>query len=90
MTLDEFMLTLATKSDYDGNPHVMAAGDLPQGLRSNIRPRGSHVEGRVADHSREYFLSLMGHFPCWWITDNEEIVFQLDGKTRVWPADDKN
>lgn len=86
MTLDEFMLTLTTKSDDDGNPHVVATQGLPPGLRSSIRPRGSQVEGRVADHSPEFFLSLMGRFHCWWIADDEEVVFELDGVTRVWPS----
>lgn len=86
MTLDEFMSTLQRKSDYDGNTHVVATGDIPKELRTSIRQRGSDGHGRATEASTEYFLALMGHFPSWWIGDDEELLFEMDGQARVWPS----
>lgn len=86
MTLDEFMSTLQRRSDYDGNSHVVATGEIPVGLRSSIRLTRSAAKGRMTEPTTEYFLSLMRSVPSWWIADNEELFFELGDETRVWPA----
>lgn len=87
MKIDQFMRTLTTKNDVDAITHVVAPAGIPEGLVSTIRPRGSTERGRPADTTPEYFPGLNGMFACWWIQDDEEIVMDLAGESRIWPRD---
>lgn len=87
MNLDEFWRTLTIQSDTDGHAHVVAREGLPSGLQARVRAKGADGNGELADDSPEYFPALQGHFNCWWIAENQELVFQLGGLRRVWPRD---
>lgn len=87
MNLDEFWRTLTIKSDTDGHAHVVAREGLPSGLQARVRAKGEDDNGEPADDSPEYFPALQGRYNCWWIADDQELVFQLGGQRRVWPRD---
>lgn len=87
MNLDEFLQSLTIKSDPEGHAHVVAREGLPTGLQGRIRARGDDGEGELADDSPEYFPALQGHYNCWWLDHDQELVFELGGLRRVWPRD---